>query len=494
MRHFNTLYSWLRSLPALSLRTALLTAVLVPFLGITLLTGWYSSAQLEKHAVKRMQEDIELVARAIRLPLSHALERGYERTVQRALDSAFSIDRVYGAYVYGKAGELVAESGELRAPVKSKRAARLADQGQRSGNFEQAEGERVFSYFVPLTDSGGRIIGLLQVTRKGSDFDRYLGKVRFHTLAVVAIAGLTLALIVVLGHRWIVGRYLTAVQAGLSRIREGDFSHRLALRGPKELRLLATAVNRMAEAIQRSHAALAQQREREAALRERLHQSEKMAALGQLAAGVAHELGSPLSTVDGKAQRLLRRTDLPEPAIAGLGVIRRESERMTRLIRQLLDFGRANPLQRYTTPADHPLRSAVANLENPARGVSVHLQAPSQLGDICIDILRLEQALRNLIENACQAAASEVICRVMMTPGEVRYEVIDDGPGIAAEDSPRLFEPFFTTKPVGQGTGLGLAIAHAAARDHGGWLEVTTAAGGGACFTLGLPQSAEIMP
>ncbi|HSJ48685.1 MAG TPA: two-component sensor histidine kinase, partial [Gammaproteobacteria bacterium] len=165
-----------------SLATTLILVLLLPLLLATFLTGWYSIANLEHRTQERMQKDIELVARAIRLPLSHALERGDQGTVQQALDSAFSIDRVYGVYLYDSEGSTIAASGFRQGTVDTDKAAELASRGVLQGEFDYMAGEELFSYFVPLTDAGGRINGLLQVTRQGSEFDDYLAELRYHTL------------------------------------------------------------------------------------------------------------------------------------------------------------------------------------------------------------------------------------------------------------------------------------------------------------------------
>lgn len=476
----------LRFAPSLAL--VLAVAVLLPFLSAVGVTGWYSISLLERHTQARMQEDIELIARAIRLPLSHAMERGHDGTVKQALESAFNIDRVYGVYVYDQDGNTVYANGAREASMPNARAASLASRGERQGEFGRAGEERIFSYFVPLVDAGERINGLLQVTRRGSDFDQYISSVRKQSLVVIAISSVALVLIVLLGHRWGIGRHLRGMEFSLARIRSGDLSHRLDRRGPRELSVLAASINQMLDAIAQSRKKLAEQKDREAELTARLHQSEKLAALGQLAAGVAHELGSPLSTVDGSTQRALRQEGSPPPVTRALHVIRREASRMERIIRQLLDFGRTNPLSLRRVQADYPLRSVLVYVEDESKLISIRADIPpiaSGVG-VAVDIVRLEQALANLLRNALQAARSQVVLRCRVLEDIVCYSIEDDGPGINAEVEPHLFEPFFTTKPTGEGTGLGLAVAHAAVRDHGGTITVGRSSLGGASFHISL--------
>ena len=479
MRHLKSLIFHPLCSPPPSLATSLLLVMLLPMLAVTALTGWYSIAHLERQTHERMQQDIELIARAIRLPLSHALDRGYRRTVQQALDSAFSIDRVYGVYVYDNEGNTIATAGVRQDNVDSDKVAKLAGEGEQ-GEFGRMAGEEVYSYFVPLTDAGGRISGLLQVARHGSDFDDYLGQLRRHTLLVLLVSALLLITLLLAGHRWVVGRHLRGIEAGLRRIGEGELQHRLPSRGAREFRHLTLIINQMLDAIEAS-------REQLAMLGARLHQSEKMAALGQLAAGVAHELGSPLSTVDGKAQRLLRRTDLPTGTWQALETIRRETARMEHIIRQMLDFSRSNPLDRRMISADQPLHTARAQ-QRANRAITLEIAAEGAPPLLGVDPIRLDQALANLLRNACQAAHTRVVASLSWDEQHVYYHIDDDGLGISEEARKHLFEPFFTTKPVGEGTGLGLAVAHAAARDHGGQITLGSSPLGGARFTVVIPR------
>lgn len=473
------------------LRTALLLFVLAPFLLIMAATAWYTLSQLEQQASARMQEDIELVARAIRLPLSHALERDQAGGVRQALAAAFRIDRVYGVHVYDERGVRVASSGSSKASMDSHRAAGLVSTGDRQGEFEEVGGEEVFSYFLPLTDRGGRINGLLQVTRRGSDFTGYIGDLRVQVLVVVLVAAALLALVLVYGHYTAVGRYLRSLRLGIARITDGDLARRLPLDGPAELQVVARSVNTMLDGIVRSQDEIARRRAKEAALEVRLHQSQKLAAIGQLAAGVAHELGSPLSVVSGTAQRLLRLHDLPGSMAGGLQQVRSQVARMERTVRQLLDFVRCNPADFREEPADRLVRSAASQVEavGDARAAELRVEVPTPAPLLRVDRTRMEQALVNLLRNALQACRAKVVVRCFAQDGRAGYVVEDDGPGIPESDGERVFEPFFTTKPAGAGTGLGLAIVQAVVSEHGGSIDVERSELGGARFVLTLEEA-----
>ncbi|SEG71990.1 ATP-binding protein [Marinobacterium lutimaris] len=490
MSQFNSVTKLTLALRNPPLTLALIGAVILPFIFILALTGTYAIQVLEQHTRTRMEEDIELIARAIRLPLSHALERGHEVTVEQALESAFSINRVYGVYVYDEKGKVVYTSGRTGAEMPSERAQTLAEDGQRRGEFAQAGTVDIYSYFVPLTDSGERVIGLLQLTRRGSDFDHYLQNIRVHGLSVLIISGLLLTGVILLGQRLIVGRPLQRINAGLERIRQGHRDYAFAAQGPAELVSLSRSLNRMLNSIDASHQRLNEQQKREEALKDQLYQSQKLAAIGQLAAGVAHELGSPLAVVDGKAQRLLRQPDLPEKLSRDLNSIRTESARMERIIRQLLDYGRSNPLDLKPVAVEIPIRSALNTLlASQTEELDIELELAPELESLRLNVdrIRLEQALINLLHNACQAASSRVVIRGVKEDSQLLISFSDDGEGFDETIRSQLFEPFFTTKPTGQGTGLGLAVAHAAARDHKGSIKAQSNGRDGACFTLILP-------
>jgi len=475
-----------------SLRAALLLFMLAPLALLGTIAGMYGLGGLERQVEARMQEDIELVARAIRLPLSHALERDRAGSVQQALDSAFRIDHVYGAYVYDDRGELIASSGPRSPSVASRSEARAVTATGSHGEYAERGGHEVFSYFVTLTDSAGRISGLLQVTRDGADIQAYLGTIRSRALSLLVLLVLTASLLVVIGHHRAVGRHFRRLEAATNRIRGGERARRMPLAGPREVRALAGQVNAMLDAIDRSQAELDRHRREQQRLESRLRESEKLAAVGRLAAGVAHELGTPLSVIGGHAQRAQRRGGNSESGTA-LTAIRCEVGRMERIVRQLLDFGRTNKLRTAPEAADRIARTATARAltgvgsqVDPAR-VGVHGPSPAPMLEV--DRTRLEQALENLVANALQAATDARV-RVSWFAGETGagFTIDDDGPGVAAADRSRIFEPFFTTKPVGEGTGLGLAVAHGAVADHGGAILLEDSPLGGARFRICLPR------
>ncbi|MEX2354233.1 MAG: HAMP domain-containing sensor histidine kinase [Gammaproteobacteria bacterium] len=469
------------------LRTALLGFVVIPVIALIGASGAYSLYGLEQEVQARMQKDIELVARAIRLPLSHALERDRAGSIQQALDSAFDIDRVYGVYVYDGAGEQIASSGTTQAQVKTEEAARLASVGDERGEFGQAGSESIFSYFVPLTDTGGRINGLLQVTRRGSDFSDYITGIRNQTLIALTAIGILMIIVVLTGHYGAIGRHLRKIEQGMVKIGFGEDEHRVPVEGPAEMQVLGDGINAMLDRIARSRKEIEQRQAREIDLRLRLQQSEKLAAIGQLASGIAHELGTPLSTVDGKAQQMLRSLESGHPLHRNLEQIRTETARMEQIIRQLLDFGRNNPLTLVEVDCTNLIRTAADKIEQETADRDIEIQActPSQPLIFKADKMRMEQAVTNLLRNAMHACNRKIRISCTANNDHLFICVEDDGPGIDEAQRPYLFDPFYTTKTIGEGTGLGLSVTHAAVADHNGHIEVDRSQDlKGACFRI----------
>ncbi len=254
--------------------------------------------------------------------------------------------------------------------------------------------------------------------------------------------------------------------------------------------------NQMMDNINRAETEIRQRRQEQKDLEQRLQRAEKLAAIGQLAAGVAHELGTPLSVIEGKAQRALRDERIPEAIARQLKDIRTELRRMEQIIRQLLDFSRKNETRPKQVQAAQLAGSARSALDHETRRTQTRiLLSGEQDVELEADPIQMEQVLNNLIRNGIQAAGQNGTVRVFWKKdpdaGKVVFAVEDDGPGISEEMKSKLFEPFFTTKPVGSGTGLGLAVVHGIIEAHNGYIETTDSELGGLCFILHLPVMAE---
>ena len=227
-------------------------------------------------------------------------------------------------------------------------------------------------------------------------------------------------------------------------------------------------------------------------LQEQLIQSEKMSAIGQLIAGVAHELNNPLASVVGFSDFLAEGGEIPPRLAEPLQVIRQEAERAATIVKNLLSFARSQEGERKLQPIGAILESTLANK------VEATLEVEPGLPDVEVDGNQIKQVFVNLINNANQAIASDapsgriwVAAKPQRAGAGVAVSITDSGPGMAEEIAAHVFEPFFTTKGEGEGTGLGLSICQGILKEHGGRITLDTKPGGGATFTVELPGGAQ---
>jgi signal transduction histidine kinase len=236
---------------------------------------------------------------------------------------------------------------------------------------------------------------------------------------------------------------------------------------------------------------------------EQLRHADRLTTVGQLASGVAHELGTPLNVVLARAGMIAAGDTTPEETKEYARVVVGATERMAKIIRQLLQFARRKGPQRAPTDMRGLVRDVLDLLAPLAakRGVSVAAAGSDVRAEANVEVGELQQVITNLVMNAVQATPSGGKVEVTLTDERARapeadareqsclcMRVKDTGAGIAAEHIPRIFEPFFTTKDVGEGTGLGLAVTYGIVRDHGGWISVDSAPGSGTTFAVFLPH------
>ena len=232
-------------------------------------------------------------------------------------------------------------------------------------------------------------------------------------------------------------------------------------------------------------------------LQEQLIQSEKMSAIGQLIAGVAHDLNNPLASVVGFSDFLAELGDIPPQFAEPLQVIRQEAERAATIVKNLLSFARSQEGERKRQPIGSILESTLALLRNQlmANKVEATLEVEPGLPDVEVNGNQIKQVFVNLINNANQAIAADAPSGRIWVAAKpqrdgVAVSITDSGPGMSEEIAAHVFEPFFTTKGEGEGTGLGLSICQGIVKEHGGRITLDTKPGVGATFTVELPAGA----
>jgi signal transduction histidine kinase len=367
----------------------------------------------------------------------------------------------------------------------------------------QKNGAGYFYTYIPIEVENHRL-GALEVRESLAALNDYT----HHTIiwstvltgSLLLVGGL---LVWILSIRFVV-RPLNKLMTKTQQIGAGDLSGDLVLEGHDELSELAVAMNRMCEQLAAAWKAVRRETEARIAALEQLRHSERLATIGQLAAGMAHELGTPLNVVAGRAKLMTTEDLKKEEIIENSRIIREQVDRMTKIMRQLLDFARRQTAKRMPGEILTVVRQVLDMLDAAARKNRVTL-ALVQNGDafmIAIDQAQMQQVLTNLVMNGIQAMPNGGRLELGISVERARrpadesseeknylaIRVRDEGVGISEENMKRIFEPFFTTKEVGKGTGLGLSIAHGIVEEHGGCIEVESELGKGSCFTVYLPM------
>jgi signal transduction histidine kinase len=334
--------------------------------------------------------------------------------------------------------------------------------------------------FAMLAGAGVEIRKLLYLNELRLVFTLFLVTI----LADVAIFG---ALILFL--RRSVRQPIEQITRMTQRVIDGDLSARVGIRPPGKMGSLCEAIDRMAEAVALREEQLKQ------TTRQNIGRTEKMVSIGRLAAGVAHEINNPLTTVLTFACLLREKADRDQQEKEDLDLIIHETTRAAEIVRGLLDFSRERATVKEPLEINDVIQRTVRLIHNQKSfdHIAIEERLAEGLPPVNGNLNQLQQVLLNLSLNACEAMPKGGTLWIAsgLRDGKVTVSLTDTGAGIKAELLDRIFEPFFTTKPVGKGTGLGLSVSDGIVQQHGGTLEVQSEEGHGSTFVIALPQLAD---
>jgi signal transduction histidine kinase len=316
-------------------------------------------------------------------------------------------------------------------------------------------------------------------------------------LLTVSLLGIVVSTLII----WLLVRKVTRplreLRDGAEAVGRGDFSRRVAVASDDECGELAAEFNQMTENLRTSRQKLEQTVESLKTTQAQLVQSEKLSAIGQFTAGVAHELNNPLTVVLGFAE-LMTMSDVDTTHREYLNSILGAAERCKRIVQNLLSFARQHQPERKPEDLNQLVHTTIKFLHYQLHtsNIKVIQELAPDLPAVMADAHQLQQVFINLITNARQALEGcrpDGLLRITTEAvGEkVRVRFADNGPGIPAELLLKVFDPFFTTKEVGKGTGLGLSLCYGIVNEHGGTIRVQSPPGTGAVFTIELPAARE---
>ncbi|MEM9827172.1 MAG: HAMP domain-containing sensor histidine kinase [Planctomycetota bacterium] len=359
-----------------------------------------------------------------------------------------------------------------------------------------ADGTRMVTT-IPMRTSGSSV-GIIEVSSDDSDAQNRLYRSLFQSaVALVSVTGLS-AVVIFVGGIFMVGRPLDQLIGKVSRVGEGDFSQPVKIESRDELGKLAVAINQMCQSLSLQRDRIDSETSKRLETVNQLRHADRLGSIGRMAAGVAHEVGTPLAVVSGRAE-LIGSGQLDEVGIKeSAAIIKSETERITGIVRQLLGFARSGPSEREPVALRSLFDDTIELLNTylDKRAVRVETTLHPGLPELFLNRHQWKQVLTNLISNAVDASATRVYLRAAYIPDRqhVEVEVADNGRGMPAEISEHIFEPFFTTKDVGAGTGLGLSIAYGIVRDHAGTITCESQPARGSRFHLTIPASPDGIP
>jgi two-component system NtrC family sensor kinase len=340
--------------------------------------------------------------------------------------------------------------------------------------------ENYITRYDPLINHTGEKIGILYVGAKQASFSRLIN-IFNQRVVLVSIGMILFTFILTTPVSRVITRPLEQIRdlvVANRRVAEGDMSVRVRSEAGGDIGELIDEFNSMLDTLQITQ--------------DQLVQSEKLASLGQLAAGVAHELNNPLGTILLYSDILLKEAGSDSQVREDLELIGEETKRCKAIVSALLEFARQN--QVVAKPTDlNALILSVIDVERKRyedQPVEISHELVAELPKIQADQAQIMQVLVNLIENSIDAMpkGGKVMVRTLKEPADmVTIEIADNGTGISPEDLKKVFTPFFTTKPIGKGTGLGLPIVYGIVKMHRGQIEVRSEVNQGTTFIIQLP-------
>ncbi len=486
------------------LRTEILITLTL-LLGAALLLGGFMMLRLtEKSMLEERVQHLDSLSRVLAQSISlqnmeEDLSAGTELLNQ--LPENVNCD---GWWVYDQDGDLVAswthlEGAVIQLSIARRQQVKLTGELQRIIKFPTflnvfIESNPTAHYILSLKVMN-HFSGILELHYSLSDIRLSLLKLLKIIILYIFLYG---AVLIIAGYyllqRNIIKPARNLLQA-TNDVSHGNLETRLPFSGPTEFSQLSVAYNQMVDSLRVSRgetekhiASLEEANKKLQQTRAELIRSEKLASVGQLAAGLAHELGNPLSALIGYLELLKQKIESdPDKDIVERSLI--ETNRIDFLVRELLDFSRpAENSQIEAVNMALALNSAVQLLKNQGAmaGFDEINELSESLPSIRIDRHKLQQVLINLLLNAVQACDQhgEINLSSGDDNGSVWVGIKDNGCGIAAPDLERIFDPFYTTKPPGEGTGLGLAMCQRIVEEAGGVIEVESELGKGSFFRL----------
>ena len=456
------------------------------------------------------EREITLLGRSLQVAAENALRDRQLDDIQETLEKLETIQANVEILFYDPGGEVITTSGgsEVSDPLFEQVLREAVNSSRSTLRFDPADDPVRAVLGVPLLSDDGDLIGRMVVVRPLDDLRRDLAATkRGIVLSVGMFVLITAILSIMLGSTYI-GRPLGRMMQAMSRVRHGDFTSSLPVLGLDEVGRLTEEFNIMLRKLKLARQELEEEGEAKRRLERVLQQADKLVTIGQLSAGLAHEIGSPLQVLNGRARALLASHHNPDETRRNAEILVTQTDRIAKIVDQLLQVTRRRTPQVEAVDLTATVRTVADLMQVEAKRRQVSLSVASDPATPVVqgDANGLQQVALNLVANALVATPasgrvtvtlgrSELASATSSEPQPAAQLVVEDtGCGIAAADRERIFEPFFTTRAAEGGTGLGLAVVKAIIAEHRGSIRVDSTPGAGSRFVVCLPVGGTSTP
>jgi two-component system NtrC family sensor kinase len=507
-----------------SLKTKILLSVIIAVVVIEGLFLYLNIRSLSRQMIEKTEEEVFNLSETIRLSIRNAMIKDRRDEYQRIIDDVAQRKGIAEVRIFNKLGEITVSSDRTKVgTVVDKQAeacfgchredqARLLLPSDSKTRVYDKNSQSLLGLINPIYNEPScypchpktlNVLGVLDTTISLEDFEKQKANVYSQMITTGLISVIVLSFLLSLLVTRLVNRPIDKLRAATKRAADGNLDQAVSIRTHDELGELSESFNNMIAELKHSRDAIeewtqtlehrVQERTRELQqVQDQLIHAGKMAALGELAAGVAHEINNPLTGVLTFSSLLLKKVDENHPWRKDLETIVQQTSRCRNIVKGLLDFARQRKPDKKQWDIHTLLERTISLVEKqaPFQNIQIIKEFKTDLPMLYLDGDQIQQIFMNIILNAGDAMAGRVGTLTIKTEsrdGMAEISFRDTGPGISKEHLSKLFDPFFTTKETGKGTGLGLAISYGIVQSHGGDIKVESEKGKGAIFRIKLP-------
>lgn len=479
---------------------------------------------LSRQMIEKTEEEAFNLSETIRLSIRYAMIKDRRDEYQRIIDDVAQRKGIVEVRIFNKAGEITVSSDrskvgtivDMKAEAcygcHSESEAKVLLPSDSKTRVYQTDKQRLLGLINPIYNEPAcfschpkniNVLGVLDTMVTLEEFDQEKANLYNRMILSGVISVVVLSLMMSLLFTRFVNRPIDKLLAATKKAAQGDLNQVVNIQSHDELRELSDSFNHMIMELKRSRDAIeewtqtleqrVQERTRELQqVQDQLVQAGKMAALGELAAGVAHEINNPLTGILTFSSLMLKKVDENHPWKKDLDNIVQQTTRCRNIVKGLLDFARQRKPDRKEWDIHALIDRTVTLVENQARfqNIKIVREFDPHLPHLLVDGDQIQQVFMNIIINAADAMSGQegtLTIKTISRNGIAEVHFSDTGCGMSKEHLSKIFTPFFTTKETGKGTGLGLAISYGIIQSHGGEIEVESEIGKGSTFRIKLP-------